>query len=119
MKTALLALLLSFGQIPETKSHLEAPLKVKPGAAVTATAVLEVPAGYHAYANPALHGEVTVEVTPADGAKYKIVKIDYPKGTMSKYPAFGDEEMNSYEGIVKIPVQVKLPKGTKGKYKLS
>ena len=101
-------------QLPETKSRMEGPAKVKPGAMVMASVIVEVPSGNHAYAPPAAHDELTVLVTVPAGAKYKLAKIAYPAGKMVKYPGF-EEPVLAYEGTVKIPVQVQLPKGAKGK----
>ena len=50
------------------------------------------------------------------GAKFKLVKVQYPKGQAKKYPGFCEEPVLAYEGRVQIPIMVQIPKDAKGKF---
>lgn len=107
------------GQIPASTATLQAPKTAKAGAVLRATVVLSIPEGNHVIVPPGKKDQIPVAVLPQDGAKYKLLRVDYPKGLTKRYPGFGDELMNTYEGKVRIPVAVQLPKGGKGKYTLA
>jgi thiol:disulfide interchange protein len=66
-----------------------------------------------------LNGEITVKVSAPEGAKFRITKVYYPKPKLARYPAFGDDPVNAYEGIVRIPIEVLLPGAARGRANVS
>lgn len=118
MKGLAFGILASFtiasAQAPQVTSKIELAAKsAKPGQVLKGTVILTVPVGYHAYA-PTDKGETyKIAVEPVEKATYKLGKIIYPEGVAK---SFLGENYVVYEGIVKIPVQITIPKRAKTKY---
>ncbi len=74
--------------------------------------VLEINAGWHAYANPVGNegiAQAKTVVTVTAGAKPQSVKVEYPVGKLKKDKLVGDYRY--YDGKVEIPVTVQRAKG--------
>lgn len=106
---ALAAAFLTFA-LPEVKCTLEAPKTAKAGAVLKGNIVLDIPEGSHAFAPPAKNGELIVTVASVS----KGFRATFPPGQLKKFP--GLDEANVYEGMVRIPFQLPIPKGAKGKF---
>lgn len=82
---------------------------VSAGATFTAHVSVTFPDGYHAYQNPPTESfEIPVKVELAGGSKFKLVKVQYPKGTPMKV-AGDDKPSNVYTDTISIPVTLKSP----------
>lgn len=104
----------------EVTGRLMLPKSAKAGATITATLVMTVPNEHHAYVPPmGKDGSPVVNVSLTPKSALKLIKVSYPAGETKVYPAFGDMPLHVYEGVVKIPVKVQLPKNAKGAYKVS
>lgn len=111
--TALFVSLAASPQMPDAKVKVKGPASAKAGGTARLTVTLEIPKGHHAYAPPASGSQLVVNVSAPAKSAYKITKVTYPKGVLKAYPGLGDEKVRSYEGVVKIPVDVALPKGAR------
>jgi hypothetical protein len=103
-------------QIPQATAGLELPKSVKANTPLKASITLSIPEGNHAYAPAKNSMYITVEVLAPEGSKYKLTQVTYPKGESKTYPGLGDEVALVYEGAIKIPVQISMPKGTKDRF---
>lgn len=85
------------------------PAKAKAGAKVQATVVVTFAEGLHAYQNPPTSDyQIPVKVT-LDSKTFTMAKPAYPKGVMLSIG--GDPTpAGVYEGTIKIPVVITLPK---------
>ena len=95
----------SFPDVPKVAVTL--PAKAKAGQTVTGTISVTIGAGLHAYQNPPSKDymiPLSVSVS-TPGAKLKSAK--YPVG---KSGVFSGETARVYEGTVRIPVSIVLPK---------
>jgi DsbC/DsbD-like thiol-disulfide interchange protein len=103
---------LAAAQAPKPKAALAwASAAAAGGSALKGTITLTLPEGHHAYPNPPSKSyNIPVKAASADPA-VKLIKASYPKGEMKMA---GGEMTSVYEGVVKIPVEVQLPR-TKGK----
>ncbi|MBA3726832.1 MAG: protein-disulfide reductase DsbD N-terminal domain-containing protein [Armatimonadetes bacterium] len=101
-------------QGPQVTSRIELASKfAKPGQILKGMIFLTVPEGYHAYA-PSDEGETyKVAIEAVEKATYKLGKIVYPKGLEK---SFLGENHVVYEGTVKIPVEIAIPRRAKTKY---
>jgi DsbC/DsbD-like thiol-disulfide interchange protein len=90
---------------PEATAKLVLPKTATSGKAFSATVVVTLPDGWHAYQNPPTK-DFQIPVTISTTSKtIKIKKITYPKGVMKQ---FAGELTAVHEGTVKIPVSVIL-----------
>ncbi|MGI8923672.1 MAG: protein-disulfide reductase DsbD N-terminal domain-containing protein [Fimbriimonadales bacterium] len=110
----LAAFTIAAAQAPQVTSKIEFAAKTaKPGQLLKGTVTLTVPEGYHAYA-PSDQGETfKVAIEPVAKATYKLGKVVYPGGVAK---SFLGENHVVYEGIVKIPVEITIPKRARTKY---
>lgn len=92
--------------------------KAKAGETISATILMTVPDEHHAYAPPmGKDASPVVNVSLPKGSKLKLGKVSYPAGQVKVYPNFGDMPLNVYEGVVKIPVKITIPKTATGTMK--
>ncbi|MEQ1822641.1 MAG: protein-disulfide reductase DsbD domain-containing protein [Fimbriimonadaceae bacterium] len=84
-------------------AKLQLPKSATIGKAFTATVVVTIPEGWHAYQNPPTK-DFQVPVTISTKSKSLVIKkVSYPKGMMKE---FAGELTAVLEGTVKIPVSV-------------
>ena len=105
-------LALAAAQAPKPKAALAwASASAAAGSTLKGTVTLTLPDGHHAYPNPpSKNYNIPVKVASADQT-VKLLKASYPKGDTKMA---GGEMTSVYEGAVKIPVEVQLPR-TKGR----
>ncbi|SRR5581483_1415169 len=109
-----------FSPTPDVEARVSLSAKsAKAGSTITATITAKIPANHHAYAPPmGKDGSPVVNVALPKGSKLKIVNVSYPPGEYKKYQSFGDMVLHVYEGTIKIPVKIAIPKNIKGQTKI-
>lgn len=92
---------------PEVK--LVFPASAKAGQKVQGTIEITFAEGLHGYQNPPSEAyQIPVKVS-LDTKGYKLVKVAYPKG-IAKATGGETKPSNVYEGTIRIPVTVEMPK---------
>ncbi len=101
-------LALAAAQAPKPKAALAwAASTAAGGSTLKGTITLTLPEGHHAYPNPPSKDyNIPIKVASADQT-VKLIKAAYPKGEMKMA---GGEMTSVYEGAVKIPIEVQLPR---------
>lgn len=114
-----LALLISLATValaePEATFKLQLPAKIIAGKSFTATLVINIPKGWHAYQNPPTNKFLNA-VTVRSAAGAKLGKISYPKGVVK---TVAHEQIAVYEGVLKIPIALTISKAGAQNIKLS
>jgi len=85
------------------------PSSGKAGQTVKATVLLTFAEGLHAYQNPPSTPDLLAIVVTLDTKDAKLKSVTYPAGK-DEVVAGSDKPVRVYEGAIKIPVTVVLPK---------
>lgn len=87
---------------------------VSRGATANGTVTLEIPVGLHVNSNRPSSEYLIPTVVKLSGKGIKLGKLAYPKGADRTFK-FTSKALNVYEGTVKFPFTVTIPRGYKGK----
>ncbi|MFQ5694740.1 MAG: protein-disulfide reductase DsbD domain-containing protein [Terriglobia bacterium] len=108
---------LAWAQIPKPENVVQvrvepARAEAKAGAAhVTLFATIRP--GFHVNSHkPSLEYLIPTEVKLVGNSPFALEKVDYPKGEMKSFGFAPDEELSIYEGEVKVPLKLRVYKGT-------
>ena len=88
---------------------MKVPKTAKPGATVTGTVEVTFAEGLHGYQNPPTTPDLIPIVLTVDTKDVKLKPVTYPAGKSEKV-AGSNTAVMVYEGTIKIPVKVVLPK---------
>ncbi len=111
----LVASSVAFCQAPPAKIAFTTKTKtVAPGAKLSGTIEVAFSPGFHAYANPPSKEYMIPLALSLDGKTGKLVQAKYSKGDLRPSGGY-PEPIAVYEGTVKIPIVIEMPKAP-GKY---
>jgi uncharacterized protein YyaL (SSP411 family) len=84
---------------------------IVPGKEFDAIVSVTIQAGWHIYANPAGHAEMTpttLQLDPAGGNGVSLVKVAYPQGKAQASAPTAPDRINVYEGKVDLGVRLRV-----------
>jgi len=96
-------------------------IKGKPGATLSVTLLATIKDGFHVNSNqPNLEYLIPTVVEVQEDSIVTLEKADYPPGELKAFGFAPDEKLSVYEGIVHIPLQLRLkPRAPAGVHDLS
>ncbi|NOT46717.1 MAG: hypothetical protein HOP17_03060 [Acidobacteria bacterium] len=88
--------------------------KIARGARAKGTIVLSIPAGLHVNSNKPNSEYLIATTVKITGVGFKVASVNYPKGIDRKFQ-FSEEQLNVYEGEIKVPFSITIPRTFHGK----
>ena len=113
-----LAATLAWAQMPKAANVVQvrlepAQIKAKRGGAATTSLIAQVQEGFHINSNQPLESYlIPSRVELVDAPAFSLDKIDYPKGELKTFDFAPDEKLSVYEGTLKLPLRLKVKRGT-------
>ena len=113
-----LAASLAWAQLPKANTVVQvrvepAQVKAKPGSAVAVSLVAQVQEGFHINSNQPLSNYlIPSRVELVEAPAFSLEAVEYPKGELRTFDFAPDEKLSVYEGTLKLPMRLKIKRGT-------
>ena len=113
-----LAASLAWAQLPKANTVVQvrvepAQVKAKPGGAVAVNLIAQVQEGFHINSNQPLSSYlIPSRVELVEAPAFSLEAVEYPKGALMTFDFAPDEKLSVYEGTLKLPVRLKVKRGT-------